>query len=97
MGNNVDATTATPMVMLSHLTGAWYPAGEGDVPDGWLTLAPEDIQQMWLCIERTGDYLTPDGTDHRVSNLPGGPGHCFFTGKRKHLPGCGEKILVSLP
>lgn len=99
MAEPVDpATAATPMVMLSRLTGAWYAAGEGDDPDGWLTLAPANAwQRAWLCVEPTGDYTSPDGTIPRVSNLPGGPAHCFFTGEADHLPGCGEKILVDLP
>ena len=89
-----QVTTARPMVMVSRLSGAWYAAGEGDTPDGWLTLAPADTS--WLCIEPTGPNRKGE-ISMRISNLPGGPAHCFFTGKAKHLPGCGEKILVDLP
>ena len=42
--------------------------------------------QTWLCIEQSDDGL-------RISNLPGGSRHCFFTSTPTHLPDCGTAAL----
>ena len=47
--------------------------------------------QAWLCIER---YTSGKVRELRISNLPGGPAHCYFTGVTGHLPDCGERLLV---
>ncbi len=45
--------------------------------------------KVWLCIE-------PSMDGPRISNLPGGPNHCYITGRPKHRPDCGWKLLVSV-
>lgn len=52
-------------------------------------------EKVWLCIER-------DSQGTAISNLPGGPNHCYFTGryhkgKARHLADCGERILLPIP
>lgn len=45
--------------------------------------------RVWLCIEKRNDGPA-------ISNLPGGPDHCFFNGyDRDHLPDCGWKRVVT--
>ena len=48
----------------------------------------DESKCWWLCVEDTPN--TP-----RVSNLPGGPLHCFFRGGKKHLPDCGWQPRMS--
>jgi hypothetical protein len=66
-----------------------------------LCFAPiRDEPETWLCVERTGGTFTiraAAGEEVRISNLPGGPSHCFFNGTAGHNPECGEKILVDRP
>ena len=44
-----------------------------------------EAPEVWVCVEA--------GEPPGISNLPGGPDHCFFTGK-KHLSDCGWVSLV---
>jgi len=54
-------------------------------------VAEADGEALWLCIDDHG----PEGL--KVSNLPGGPLHCFFTGGA-HYPLCGlRKLVIDLP
>ncbi len=55
-------------------------------------MATPDGLRAWLCIER---LTNGEIRDSRISNLPGGPGHCFFTGVSGHLPDCGERLLIN--
>lgn len=52
-----------------------------------------DQLQAWLCIERHSDGQGGPGIPG-VSNIPGGPAHCFFAGTGDHLPDCGYRLLV---
>ena len=45
----------------------------------------------WLCIENNRIV------GRRITNMPGGPNHCYFTGKETHLPDCGGRLLIDLP
>ena len=44
-----------------------------------------EAPEVWVCVEA--------GQPPGISNLPGGPKHCYFTGK-KHLADCGWVFLV---
>lgn len=50
--------------------------------------------QIWLCIERHSDGEGGPGTP-AISNMPGGPGHCYFTSRVHHLEACGYRWLFS--
>ena len=48
----------------------------------------EALETVWLCIEKSTDSI-----GWRVTNLPGSPSSCYFSGGA-HTPWCGESILA---
>lgn len=46
-------------------------------------------RKSWLCVETVWDDTKQAVASHRISNIPGGRAHCYFTGTRNHLPRCG--------
>lgn len=54
-----------------------------------LTLSLLEAPEVWVCVETTPREV-------RVSNGPGGPNHCYYTGRTRHLDGCGFKALVPM-
>lgn len=78
---------------MNHLNKAleWF-AESGYTRAEWAALitaaqSVAEAPKVWLCVE-------PNSHELRVSNGPGGPDHCYFTSKERHLPACGWKSLV---
>lgn len=91
--SDLDIRDIARQILTAYAVGDLVQATEAEdaydqgVADGQRVMA--GIATVWLCIEkRESDW-------YRVSNLPGGPEHCYFGGSHRVL--CGWHELLRRP
>ena len=65
--------------------GMWvHPEQKDHGPACW---EPMVVDMVWVCVEKSND-----SAGWRVTNLPGSPSSCYFSGGA-HTPWCGDAAL----